>query len=108
MIIAVDFDGTIAEDTGDLKKIGPLLPKAKEVLDELVKEHTLVLFTLREQKFWNLRDAQDFLKEQGMDYFKLPSDFSYKGSKFPADIYIDDKNVGGFIGWAKIGELLLT
>lgn len=52
MLIAVDFDGTIVEETGDVNKIGALMPKAKEVLTAMSKKHTLVLHALRKQKFW--------------------------------------------------------
>lgn len=111
MIIAVDFDDTIVEDIKAYPKFGKLLPDAKRVLTRLheADDHILVLYTLRDNgDGYCLRLAIDFLKKNNMDFFKLPIDFHYNECpKFPFDVLIDDRNVGGFPGWEQIEKIIL-
>ncbi|HNW36671.1 MAG TPA: hydrolase [Candidatus Ozemobacteraceae bacterium] len=115
MLIAVDFDGTIVPDVFFPDKVPDrFMPGAKEALTELHRlGHTLVLWTLRDQHcgalIGTLLTAYTFLKDNGLDFIKLPSEIGYSPSrspKFPADLYIDDKIPGGFQGWDYILRVL--
>lgn len=110
MIIAVDFDGTIVEHK--FPKIGKPLPFAFDVLKKLrEKGHILILWTFRAGK--ELEDAVEFCRQNGIEFYAINKNhpeevFSDKISrKILADIYIDDRNFGGFAGWGVIGQELL-
>lgn len=106
-VIAVDFDGTIY----DAKKKA-FVPGAKQAVKALY-EHgcILVLWTCRTGN--RLKNALNILEANGMlQYFpyvnETPECVRYKTScKVCAKAYIDDRNIGGFIGWDKVLELLL-
>lgn len=109
MIIAVDFDGTIVEH--EYPKIGKPKLFAFETLKALQdKGHQLILWTYRSGN--ELQEAVDFCKENGIEFYAVNKSYpeeKYDDSmsrKIMADIYIDDRNVGGFLGWSKIWELL--
>jgi len=111
MIIAVDFDGTIVEHK--YPAIGETLPHAFEVLKELQDNgHKLILWTYRDGQ--HLKDAVDFCRDNGIRFYavnhsKPNEDFDkYMSRKIYADVYIDDRNIGGFPGWLKVKEELIT
>ena len=114
MIIAIDFDGTITTDRTGEKEM-ELQHLAREVIIELAKAgHTLILWTCRENK--KLYEAETFLQKHAMlDYFNYINNNANKNilkygndcRKIGADLYIDDRIVGGFPGWAKIADTLL-
>ncbi len=110
LIIAVDFDGTIVEHK--YPQIGEIIPGAFEVLQELQENgHKLILWTFRDGEY--LKDAVDFCLENGIMFYavneSLPNeDFNkYMSRKINADVFIDDRNVGGFIGWENIRRILI-
>lgn len=109
MIIAVDFDGTIVEDA--LPHIGKPQSFAFETLKALRAErHKLILWTCRQGK--SLEEAVDFCQENGVEFYAVNG--NYPGEqrkpentpKIVADVYIDDRIVGGFPGWPKVWEFL--
>ena len=109
MKIAVDFDGTIVEHK--YPKIGKARPFAFETLKALQKQgHELILWTYRAGK--ELSDAVNFCKENGVEFIAV--NCNYPGEviddsisrKIYADIYIDDRNIGGFPGWSKIWQAI--
>jgi len=109
MIIAVDFDGTIVEHAYPL--IGKTKLFAFETLKALQdKKHTLILWTYRAGK--ELQEAVDFCAENGIEFYAVNSNYPeevYDNSisrKVNAEVFIDDRNLGGFPGWSKIWELL--
>jgi beta-lactamase class D len=110
MTIAVDFDGTIVEH--EYPKIGKTKLFAFETLKELQKQnHKLILWTYRTGIY--LDDAVNFCKSNGIEFFAVNANFpdeniseSGKSRKIYADVYIDDRNIGGFLGWSKIWEIL--
>ncbi|MFT6850001.1 MAG: hypothetical protein ACJATA_000807 [Sphingobacteriales bacterium] len=111
LIIAVDFDGTIVEHRAP--KMGKPLPGAFETLKALKNEgHRLILWTYRDGDA--LTEAIDFCRENGLTFFAINNSFPHEeylpimSRKINADIFIDDRNVGGFVGWAKIRKDLLT
>jgi len=108
MIIAIDFDGTIVEHR--FPAIGKPLPFAFDALKALQADgHQLVLWTNREDKYLN--EAIEFCRTNGVEFYAVNSEYpgaSWTGSgvsrKLNADIYIDDKNLGGLLPWDEIYE----
>jgi hydroxymethylpyrimidine pyrophosphatase-like HAD family hydrolase len=109
MKIAVDFDGTIVENK--YPEIGEEQLFAFATLKEFQKQgHQLILWTYRSGG--SLREAIDFCKQNGIDFYAVNKNYPEEkfderiSRKIDADVYIDDKNIGGFLGWSKIWELL--
>lgn len=110
MIIAVDFDGTVVEH--EYPRIGKVKLFAFETLKELQKQnHRLILWTYRSGK--ELDEAVEFCKKNGVEFFAVnknyPEEVFDKESmsrKINADVFIDDRNIGGFLGWSKIWQIL--
>ncbi len=104
MIIAVDFDGTIVEHK--YPEIGKPIPFAIETLLQLQKDrHTLILWTVREGK--QLQEAIDYCSNQGLTFFaaneNYPGENREKAArKLNADMFIDDRNLGGLPDWGVI------
>ena len=113
--IAIDFDGTIVEHK--YPAIGQPIPRAFEVIKELRRKgHYLILWTYRNGK--ELDDAIDFCKKNGLDFQAVNHSTKEEASEWKfiydkisrkpdADVFIDDRNVGGFLGWEKIRECIL-
>ena len=109
LTLAIDFDGTIVEDA--YPKIGKPNPFAFETLKKLQQDgHRLILWTYRYGK--TLQDAVDFCKKNGLEFYAVNCSFpneeynSKKSRKINADLFIDDRNIGGFYGWGEIYQLL--
>ena len=111
MIIAVDFDGTIVEHR--YPAIGREIPFAIETLKKLVKEqHRLILWTVREGKL--LEEAVNFCRERGLEFYAVNRDYpeeeknknNHFSRKLKADVWIDDRNVGGLPDWGTIYEMI--
>jgi hypothetical protein len=110
LTIAVDFDGTIVEHR--YPDIGEIIPGAFEVLRELQERgHRLILWTVRDGI--DLKNAVDFCLDHGIIFYavneSMPNEEfnKYISRKVDADVFIDDRNVGGFLGWDKIREVLI-
>ena len=108
-IIAVDFDGTIVEDA--YPDIGKPQLFAFDTLKRLQNDgHRLILWTYRHGK--RLNEAVAFCKENGIEFYAVNASFpgdkhtGEESRKIAADIFIDDRNIGGFIGWGKIYQML--
>ncbi len=102
-VIAIDFDGTIVEDR--YPRIGKEKPFAFETLKLLQAEgHRLVLWTVRSGK--TLEEAVEFCEKKGITFYAVNASFpgeKLSGSrKVNADIFVDDRNVGGFLGWGEV------
>ena len=109
LLIAVDFDGTIVEDA--YPKIGKPKLFAFETLKRLEQDgHRLILWTYRSGR--KLDEAVTFCKENGIVFYAVNNSFPeevFEGKvsrKINADYFIDDRNIGGFIGWGEIYQLL--
>ena len=109
LTLAIDFDGTIVEDA--YPKIGKPNPFAFETLKKLQQDgHCLILWTYRYGK--TLQEAVDFCKKNGLEFYAINCSFpneeydSKKSRKINADLFIDDRNIGGFYGWGEIYQLL--
>lgn len=108
-IIAVDFDGTIVEDA--YPNIGKPQLFAFDTLKRLQNDgHRLILWTYRHGS--KLEEAVAFCKSNGIEFYAINQSFPgdhYEGKmsrKIAADIFIDDRNIGGFIGWGKVYQML--
>lgn len=110
MTIAVDFDGTIVEHR--YPEIGRELPFAIETLKKLQREHYLIiLWTVREGKL--LQDAIDFCRERGLVFYAVNSNYvnetlesNHYSRKLQADLFIDDRNLGGLPDWGIIYQMI--
>ncbi|MCX7954584.1 MAG: hypothetical protein N3A01_05270 [Bacteroidales bacterium] len=109
MKIAVDFDGTIVENA--YPKIGKEKPFAIETLKKLQeKGHLIILWTYRTGK--ELDEAVEFCREKGLEFYAVNKNYPEEKPednlprKIDADVYIDDKNLGGFIEWGRAWQLL--
>ena len=108
--IAVDFDGTIVED--DYPNIGKAKLFAFETLIKLQeKGHRIILWTYRSGK--SLDNAIIYCKEKGILFYAINKSFPEEefeegySRKISADLFIDDRNIGGLIGWGEIYQLLI-
>jgi hypothetical protein len=107
--IAVDFDGTIVEH--EYPKIGKEKLFAFRTLKELEKQGALlILWTFRTGK--ELQEAVEYCKGNGIEFYAINRNYPEEvmdetvSRKIDADIYIDDKNLGGFPGWSEVWQVL--
>ncbi|HCC71960.1 MAG TPA: hydrolase [Bacteroidales bacterium] len=107
--IAVDFDGTIVDH--DYPKIGKENLFAFETLKELQKHGALlILWTFRVGK--ELEEAVEYCRKKGVEFYAVNKNYPEEefdntvSRKINADVYIDDKNIGGFPGWSSIWQEL--
>lgn len=108
-VIAVDFDGTIVEH--DYPRIGKEMMFAFATLKELNKKgHKLILWTIRTGPL--LDEAVEYCKKNGVEFYAVNRNYPEEefsdniSRKLNADIFIDDRNVGGFLGWSTIWQTL--
>lgn len=108
-IIAVDFDGTIVEHA--FPQIGKPIPFAIETLLKLQKEgYRLVLWTVRTGRLLN--EAVTYCRERGLEFYAINCEYpeekvtAESGRKIAADIYIDDRNLGGLPDWGVIYSII--
>ena len=109
LTIAIDFDGTIVDD--DYPGIGKPRIFVFETLKKLQEDgHRLILWTYRSGL--KLEDAVNFCRENGIEFYAVnksfpEEQFDYtKSRKIHADIFIDDRNLGGVLGWGEIYQEL--
>ena len=111
MIIAIDFDGTIVEHK--YPAIGAELPFAIDTLIKLKEEgHKLILWTVREGRL--LDEAVEFCRERGLEFYAINRDYpeeekgrnNHFSRKLKADLWIDDRNLGGLPDWGTIYEMV--
>jgi 2-hydroxy-3-keto-5-methylthiopentenyl-1-phosphate phosphatase len=112
MLIATDFDGTIV--THEYPKIGKEIPFATETLRMLINEHNrIILWTVREGKL--LDEAVEWCKERGVEFYAINKDYPEEdvlhlapgySRKIKADVFIDDRNLGGIPDWGTIYQMI--
>ena len=107
--IAIDFDGTIVEH--DYPKIGKEMLFAFATIKELQKKgHKLILHTYRTGHL--LDEAVEYCKKNGVEFYAVNKNYPEEvitedtPRKLNVDIFIDDRNVGGFLGWSTVWQLL--
>lgn len=110
MTIAVDFDGTIVEHR--YPRIGEEIPFAIATLKMLIKDrHRLILWSVREGEL--LEEAVEWCRERGVEFYAVNRDYpeEEKGHtgfsrKIKADVFIDDRNIGGIPDWGSIYRMI--
>lgn len=105
--VAVDFDGTIVEDK--FPKIGTPKLFAFETLKAMqAKGFMLILWTVRRGK--ELEEAVEFCRANGVEFYAVNANYPEEAMegegarKINVDVFIDDRNVGGFIGWSAVWQ----
>lgn len=110
MVLAIDFDGTVVEHR--YPEIGKELLFAFDTLKSLQKQgHQLILWTYRSGK--QLDEAVEYCRRNGVEFYAVNRSYpeeqfdeSQVSRKIMADVFIDDKNIGGFPGWGEIWRML--
>lgn len=107
--IAVDFDGTIVEHR--YPDIGKEIPFATDTLKKLQEKGCqLVLWTYRSGK--ELEEAVEFCRKAGLEFYAVNKNYPEEvyddniSRKVDADIFIDDKNLGGLPDWGVIWQMI--
>lgn len=108
-VIAIDFDGTIVEH--DYPRIGKEMLFAFATIKELHKKgHKLILNTYRTGSL--LEEAVEYCKKNGVEFFAVNKNYPEEEMtektprKLDVDVFIDDRNIGGFIGWSAVWQTL--
>lgn len=112
MILAIDFDGTICR--GLYPNIDGLQPYAKETIKKLKEDgHYIIINTCRSGE--QLLETINWLLEHGIPFDRVndnaPEQITMYGNncrKIFADIYIDDRQIGGLPSWLSIYEYIKT
>ena len=111
MKIAIDFDGTIVEHR--YPEIGKELPFATSTLKLLINKHNhqLILWTVRRGEL--LQEAVDWCKERGVEFYAVNKNFPEEDvdngggyCKIDAELFIDDRNLGGLPNWGEIYRMI--
>lgn len=112
MIIAVDFDGTIV--THEYPKMGKEIPFAIATLRKIQMEgqHRLILWSVREGTL--LDEAVAFCAERGLEFYAVNKNYPEEqlehgaSRKISADLYIDDRSLGGLPDWGIIYQMVTS
>lgn len=110
MNIAVDFDGTIV--THEYPNIGKELPFAIETLRQLQRDgHKIILWSVREGQL--LEEAIEWCRARGLEFYASNKDYpeetrqdKHYSRKLKAELFIDDRNLGGLPDWGTIYRMI--
>ncbi|MCM1141641.1 MAG: hypothetical protein NC453_23980 [Muribaculum sp.] len=108
MTIAVDFDGTIVNHR--YPHIGKERPFAIATLKQLQRDgHYLILWTVRDGNL--LEEAIEYCRSKGLIFHAVNSNLgedesSHTHRKISADLFIDDRNLGGLPEWGEIYRMI--
>lgn len=106
MIIAIDFDGTL--HTGQWPAIGEPMAYAPDAVRRLKDAgHYIIIWTCREGA--EQTAAVNWLLDQGIPFDRINDHhpdsrrlYGYAARKVNADLYIDDRQLGGLPAWPEI------
>jgi len=112
LTIAVDFDGTIV--THEYPRIGRPIPFAIDTLKRIQADFQacLILWTVREGEL--LDEAVKYCAERGLEFYAINSNYPEEKPedgeprKLKADLFIDDRNLGGLPDWGVIYQMIGT
>ncbi|HJV77606.1 MAG TPA: hypothetical protein VJ602_04425 [Paludibacter sp.] len=112
MVIAVDFDGTIV--THEYPNIGKEIPFAIDTLKRLQQspDKLIVLWTVREGA--ELEEAVQYCRDKGLEFYAVNNNYPEESEehleprKLRADLFIDDRNLGGLPDWGVIYRMIMT
>ena len=111
LTLAIDFDGTLVEHK--YPAIGKEIPFAVDTVKMLHREgYRLILWTVREGAL--LDEAVNWCTKRGLSFYAINRNYpeesiqdeSYS-RKLKADLFIDDRNVGGLPSWGMIYKMIL-
>ncbi|MDR2806274.1 MAG: hypothetical protein LBB85_11700 [Dysgonamonadaceae bacterium] len=110
MIIAVDFDGTL--HTGEYPAIGAPAPYAAEIMQQLAEDgHYIIIWTCREGDYQT--DMVNWLVEHKIPFNRVNNHapgvvkkYGFASRKIFADVYIDDRQIGGLPTWHEIYDIV--
>jgi len=109
MIIAIDFDGTLVEH--QYPAIGPQRSFAFDTLKALQKKgHRLILWTHRSGQ--TLEEAVKYCTDHEFEFYAVNKNYPEEkwnendSRKILADLYIDDRNLGGIPSWVEIYKII--
>lgn len=108
MILAIDFDGTIAID--NYPEIGVAVPYSIDTICKLKSDgHYIIVNTCRCDD--RLVEAINWMLERGVPFDRVNDNHPEETIKYDsnsrkvfAHIYVDDKQVGGLPPWPEIYE----
>jgi len=111
MIIAVDFDGTLHTGS-EWPKIGTVAPDAIKVMQQMKSDgHYIIIWTCRECE--HTVEMVNWLLEKNIPFDRINDhqagaleEYGYVARKIYADVYIDDKQIGGLPPWYDIYEYI--
>ncbi len=106
-VIAVDFDGVIAEFTDDIETFGKIVPGAREALGELRSQgYKIIIHTARPSNSCCLENLATYLKAEAVpfDGININIDCAWESQKPLADLYIDDRACRFEGDWSKTLE----
>lgn len=112
LTVAVDFDGTIV--THEYPKIGKDIPFAIDTLIRLQKDFhvCLLLWTVREGV--ELDEAVAYCRTRGLEFNAINNNYYEEKKednmprKLKADVFIDDRNIGGLPDWGVIYQMIAS
>ena len=117
LIIAIDFDGVIAQINknwipGTPNYPGPIVEGADKYIHQLHEDgHQIIIWTCRGGQ--NLYLAEQYLEEHNIPYDRINDNvdgfydkFKHNTRKVHADIYIDDNQIGGIPSWKEMYEII--
>lgn len=110
LVLAIDFDGTIAELS--FPQVGALRKGAAKYIRKLYDDgHYIIINTCRSGKFEGM--AHDFMQDHGIPYHYMNSnlpaliiEYGQDCRKISADYYIDDKCLLGLPSWEQIYDII--
>ncbi len=78
----------------------------------IAEQHKLILWSVREGQL--LDDAVAWCKERGVTFYAVNKDFpeekveynNHFSRKIKADLFIDDRNIGGLPDWGQIYRMI--
>lgn len=94
-------------------EIGREIPFAVETLKKLIEDrHQLILWSVREGRL--LDEAVEWCRQRGVEFYAVNKDFPEEDTdknrhysrKLKADLFIDDRNVGGLPDWGTIYRMI--
>jgi len=109
-ILGIDFDHTICNSS--FPELGPEMDDAGDTIRKLVEEgYGVVINTCRSNEALGM--AIGYLRRRNIPYHYINCNFPHlielynsDTRKVSADVYIDDKNLGGFPGWKKAYKII--
>lgn len=110
LTLAIDFDGTLVEHR--YPEIGTEIPFAVDTLKMLQAEgYRLILWSVREGSL--LDEAVEWCQERGLTFYAVNKNYPEEtihddlySRKLKADLFIDDRNIGGLPDWGIIYQMI--